>query len=55
MSSAGIEDVPPEQLERVMRTNVFGYVFMAKHAVRVHLGRLRLACAAPPCIRSLIC
>jgi hypothetical protein len=30
VSSAGIEDVPPEQLERVMRTNVFGYVFMAK-------------------------
>ena len=30
VSSAGIEDVPPEQLERVIRTNVFGYVFMAK-------------------------
>ena len=29
-SSAPIDDVPPEQLERVMRTNVFGYVFMAK-------------------------
>lgn len=24
MSSAGIEDVPPEQVERVMRTNVSG-------------------------------
>ncbi|GBF94167.1 NAD(P)-dependent oxidoreductase [Raphidocelis subcapitata] len=33
VSSAGIEDVPPEQLERVMRTNVFGYFFMAKAAL----------------------
>lgn len=33
VSSAGIEDVPPEQLERVMMTNVFGYMFMSKHAV----------------------
>jgi NAD(P)-dependent dehydrogenase (short-subunit alcohol dehydrogenase family) len=34
VSSAGIEDVPAEQLERVLRTNVFGYIFMAKAAVR---------------------
>ncbi|KIZ07834.1 short-chain dehydrogenase/reductase SDR [Monoraphidium neglectum] len=33
VSSAGIEDVPAEQLERVLRTNVFGYIFMAKAAL----------------------
>ncbi|KAI8463913.1 MAG: short-chain dehydrogenase/reductase SDR [Monoraphidium minutum] len=39
VSSAGIEDVPPEQLERVMRTNVYGYLFMAKAAVpHMHAG-----------------
>lgn len=29
VSSAGIEDVPPEQVERVMRTNVRGCVCLA--------------------------
>jgi len=33
VSSAGIDDIPPEQLERVFRTNVFGYVFMSKAAL----------------------
>jgi NAD(P)-dependent dehydrogenase (short-subunit alcohol dehydrogenase family) len=32
VSSAGIDDVPPEQLERTLKTNVFGYLLMAKHA-----------------------
>ena len=44
MSSGGIEDVPPEQLERVLRTNVFGYVFMAKAAVRSFGGGVLAGC-----------
>ncbi|RZC81622.1 hypothetical protein C5167_044205 [Papaver somniferum] len=29
-----IEDISQEQLERVFRTNIFAYFFMAKHAVK---------------------
>ena len=31
-SIAGVDDVPPEQAERVLRTNVVGYALMAREA-----------------------
>lgn len=32
VSSAGIDDVPPEQVERLLKTNVVGYALMAREA-----------------------